>query len=162
MAKYKTDITATPGGREIIITRIFDASREKVWDAWTNPDLLKQWLGPKGYEMTIEEFEAKAGGSYRYIHKDEKGNEYTFRGVFHGLYKPEKAIQTFEFEGLPEPGHVSMDTLILEDLGDGKTKSTTISVFQTPEDRDGMIESGMERGVIEGYERLDEILQNSN
>jgi uncharacterized protein YndB with AHSA1/START domain len=154
----KTEITASAGGREVIITRTFDAPREKVWEAWTNPDLLKQWLGPKGYEMTVEKYEAKNGGSYRYIHKDPSGNEFAFRGVFHGFYKPHKAIQTFEFEGLPEPGHVSLDTLVLEDLGAGKTKLTTISVFQTPQDRDGMIRSGMEKGVREGYERLDELL----
>lgn len=158
MADNKTDITASEGGREIIITRIFNAPREKVWKAWTDPEILKNWLGPKGYEMTIEEFEAKNGGSYRYIHKDQNGNKFAFRGVFHGLYEPYKAVQTFEFEGMPELGHVSMDTLLLEDLGDGRTKSTTISVFQTPEDRDGMIRSGMEKGVVEGYERLDEIL----
>jgi uncharacterized protein YndB with AHSA1/START domain len=154
----KTELTASPGGREVIITRIFDAPREKIWEAWTTPELLKQWLGPRGYEMRIEKYEAKEGGSYRYIHVDKDGNEYGFHGVFHGFHAPHKAIQTFEFEGLPEPGHVSLDTLVLEDIGGGKTKSTTISVFQTPEDRDGMINSGMEKGVYEGYERLDELL----
>jgi uncharacterized protein YndB with AHSA1/START domain len=154
----QTKVTATPGGREIIIEREFEAQREKVWEAWTNPDLLKQWLGPKGYEMTVEKYEAKDGGSYRYIHKDPDGNEFTFRGVFHGFYKPYKAVQTFEFEGLPEPGHVSLDTILLDDLGNGRTKVKTISVFQTPEDRDGMVQSGMEKGLREGYERLDDLL----
>jgi uncharacterized protein YndB with AHSA1/START domain len=156
-----TKVTASPGGREVIIEREFDAPREKVWEAWTSPDLIKQWLGPHGYEMRIEEFEPKPGGSYRYVHIDQKGNEFAFHGVFHGLHKPSMAIQTFEFEGLPEPGHVSLDTLYLQDLGDGKTKATTVSVFQTPEDRDGMVRSGMERGVKEGYERLDELLQSA-
>jgi uncharacterized protein YndB with AHSA1/START domain len=154
----KTEVNATPGGREIIITRVVNAPREKVWEAYSNPDLLKQWLGPRDLEMTIEKFDMKPGGSYRYIHKDKDGNEFGFHGVIHGVHAPEKAIQTFEFEGLPEPGHVSLDTLTLEDLGDGTTKITTISVFQTVEDRDGMIASGMERGVTEGYERLDELL----
>jgi uncharacterized protein YndB with AHSA1/START domain len=153
----QTKVTATPGGREVIIEREFDAPREKVWEAWTTPELLKQWLGPKGYEMVVEKYEAKDGGSYKYIHKDPQGNEFVFRGVFHGFYKPYKVVQTFEFQGLPEPGHVSLDTLLLEEK-DGKTKMTTISVFQTPEDRDGMISSGMEKGVSEGYERLDELL----
>jgi uncharacterized protein YndB with AHSA1/START domain len=84
--------------------------------------------------------------------------EFAFHGVFHGIYGQEKMVQTFEYEGLPEPGHVSLDTLTLEDLGNGKTKATTTSVFQTPQDRDGMISSGMEKGVTEGYERLDELL----
>jgi uncharacterized protein YndB with AHSA1/START domain len=152
----QTKVTATPGGREVIIEREFDAPREKVWEAWTNPDLLKQWLGPRKYEMTIEKYDFKPGGSYRYIHKGEDG-EFAFHGVFHGIYGQEKMIQTFEFEGLPEPGHVSLDTLTLEEK-DGKTKAMTISVFQTPEDRDGMIQSGMEKGVTEGYERLDDLL----
>jgi uncharacterized protein YndB with AHSA1/START domain len=152
----QTKVTATPGGREVIIEREFDAPREKVWEAWTNPDLLKQWLGPRKYEMTIEKYDFKPGGSYRYIHKGEDG-EFAFHGVFHGIYGQEKMVQTFEFEGLPEPGHVSLDTLTLEEK-DGKTKAMTISVFQTPEDRDGMIQSGMEKGVTEGYERLDDLL----
>jgi uncharacterized protein YndB with AHSA1/START domain len=153
----KTEVTASAGGREFIIKRAFDAPREKVWEAWTNPDLLKQWLGPHGMEMIVEKYEARDGGSYRYIHKDKDGNEYGFHGVFHGFHKPAKAIQTFEFEGLSEPGHVSLDTLLLEEK-DGKTTVTTISVFQTPEDRDGMVQSGMEKGITEGYERLDELL----
>jgi uncharacterized protein YndB with AHSA1/START domain len=155
----QTNVTATPGGREIIIEREFDAPREKVWEAWTNPDLLKQWLGPKGYEMRVEKYEARDGGTYRYIHTDKDGNEYGFHGVFHGFHKPSKAIQTFEYEGMPEPGHVSLDTILLEE-SNGKTKVTTISVFQTPQDRDGMVQSGMEKGVTEGYERLDELLKN--
>jgi uncharacterized protein YndB with AHSA1/START domain len=153
----QTKIIAEPGGREVIIEREFDAPRGKVWQAWTEPELIKQWLGPRKYEMIIDKYDFKPGGSYRYIHKGEDG-EFAFHGVFHGIYPEEKAIQTFEFEGLPEKGHVSLDTIILEDIGDGRTKATTISVFQTPQDRDGMISSGMEKGVREGYERLDELL----
>jgi uncharacterized protein YndB with AHSA1/START domain len=153
----QTKVAATPGGREVVITREFDASREKVWKAWTDPELIKQWLGPRKYEMVIDKYDFKPGGSYRYIHKGDDG-EFAFHGVFHGIYNQEKMIQTFEYEGLPEPGHVSLDTISLEDLGSGKTKATTISVFQTPEDRDGMIKSGMESGITEGYERLDELL----
>jgi uncharacterized protein YndB with AHSA1/START domain len=151
----QTKVTASPGGREVIIEREFDAPRAKVWKAWTDAELIKQWLGPRKYEMAIDKYDFKPGGSYRYIHKGDEG-EFAFHGVFHGIYPEEKAIQTFEFEGWP--GHVSLDTLTLEDLGGGKTKATTISVFQTPQDRDGMIKSGMEKGVTEGYERLDELL----
>jgi uncharacterized protein YndB with AHSA1/START domain len=153
----KTEVTASPGGREVIITRVFDAPREKVWKAWSDPELIKQWLGPRKYEMVVDKYDFKTGGSYRYVHKGDDG-EFAFHGVFHGIYAPQKMIQTFEYEGLPEPGHVSLDTLTLEDLGSGKTKATTISVFQTPEDRDGMIKSGMESGITEGHERLDELL----
>lgn len=154
----KTEATATPGGREVIITREFDAPREKVWRAWTDPELVKQWMGPGKYETTIEKWEFEPGGSWRFSQTDGQ-NSFAFHGVFHGIYPPEKAIQTFEFDGLPEPGHVSLDTLLLEDLGDGRTKATTISVFQTPEDRDGMVQSGMEDGVREGHGRLDEVLK---
>lgn len=155
---HKTEVTATPGGREIIITRVFDASREKVWRAWTDAELMKQWLGPHGMKMTVEKFDVRSGGAYRYIHSDGNG-EYAFHGVFHGVHAPEKIIQTFEFEGLPEPGHVALDTLLLEEIDTDTTKVTTISVYQTPEDRDGMLQSGMEKGLSEGYERLDELLK---
>jgi len=153
----QTKVTATPGGREVTVEREFDAPRARVWQAWTNPELIKQWLGPRRYEMIVEKYDFKPGGNYRYIHKGEDG-EFAFHGVFHGIYGQEKMVQTFEYEGLPEPGHVSLDTLVLEDLGGGRTKATTTSVFQTPQDRDGMIKSGMESGMKEGYERLDELL----
>jgi uncharacterized protein YndB with AHSA1/START domain len=153
----KTKVTASPGGREVVAEREFDAPREKVWKAWTDPELIKQWLGPRKYDMVIEKYDFKPGGSYRYIHKGDDG-DFAFHGVFHGIYGQEKMVQTFEFEGLPEAGHVSLDTIVLEDLGNGKTKAKTISVFQTPEDRDGMVRSGMENGITEGYERLDELL----
>lgn len=155
---HATEITATPGGQEVLITRAVDAPREKVWRAYTEPELAKQWLGPRKYVTTIDKWDMKPGGSYRYIQQDEQGNEYAFHGVVHGVYKPSKVVQTFEFEGLPEEGHVALDTVMLEEQ-DGKTKITSISVFQTTEDRDGMIQSGMEKGVREGYERLDELLE---
>jgi len=155
----KTEITAPEGSCQIIITRTFDAPREKVWKAWTSPELLMQWQGPRGYETEIETYDMRPGGSYRYIQTDPDGNSYSFRGVIHGMYGQEKIVQTFEYEGLPEPGHVAMDTLILTETEDGKTKATVYSVFQTPEDRDGMVQSGMEKGVVEGYERLDELLE---
>ena len=157
-AKNKTIITAEPGRQELFITREFDAPRELVFKAHTDPNLFVQWLGPRGYEMTLETFEPKSGGRYRYIHKDYDGNEYGFHGVFHEI-SLERMIQTFEFEGLPEPGHVSLDSMHLQELPDGRTKITVHTVFQSVSDRDGMIQSGMERGVSEGYERLDEILE---
>jgi uncharacterized protein YndB with AHSA1/START domain len=156
-AKNKTTITAEPGKQELFITREFDAPRELVYRAHTDPDLYARWLGPRGYEMTLETFEPVSGGRYRYIHKDQDGNEFAFHGVFHEMSQ-ELMIQTFEFEGLPERGHVILDTMRLEDLPGNRTRITIQSVYQSVEDRDGMIQSGMERGVNEGYERLDEIL----
>jgi uncharacterized protein YndB with AHSA1/START domain len=156
-SKNKTQITAEPGKQEVIITREFDAPRKLVFKAHTDPKLYSQWLGPRGYEMILETFEPYSGGRYRYIHKDEKGNEFGFHGVFHEISE-ELMIQTFEFEGLPEPGHVTLDTMRLESLPGGRTRVTIQSLFQSVSDRDGMVQSGMERGVNEGYERLDEIL----
>jgi uncharacterized protein YndB with AHSA1/START domain len=156
-AKNKTTITAEPGKQELFITREFDAPRELVFKAHTDPQLYAQWLGPRGYEMRLETFEPKSGGSYRYIHKDQDGNEFGFHGVFHEISE-ELMIQTFEFEGLPERGHVILDTMRLEALPGNRTKVTIQSVYQSVSDRDGMVQSGMERGVNEGYERLDEIL----
>ncbi len=157
MSKNKTTITAEPGKQELFITREFDAPRELVFKAHTDPKLYVQWLGPRGYKMKLETFEPVSGGRYRYIHKDKDGNEYGFNGTFHEMSE-ERMIQTFEYEGLPERGHVSLDSMTLEELPGHRTKVTIHSVFQSVSDRDGMIQSGMERGVNEGYERLDEIL----
>ncbi len=157
MAKNKTKITAEPGKQELFITREFDAPPELVFKAHTDSNLFVQWLGPRGYTMRLETFEPRSGGRWRYIHRDSDGNEYGFQGVFHEV-SPERMIQTFEFEGLPEGGHVTLDTMRLEALPNGRTRLTVQSVFQSVADRDGMIQSGMERGVTEGYERLDEVL----
>ena len=160
-AKNKTTITAQPDKQELFITREFDAPRELVFRAHTDPELYKRWLGPNGYETILETFEPVSGGRYRYIQKDKDGNEFAFHGVFHEI-SPELMIQTFEFEGLPEKGHVVLDTMRLEELPGSKTRITIQSVYQSVEDRDGMIQAGMERGVNEGYERLDEILKGLN
>jgi len=157
MSKNKTAITVEPGKQELFITRDFDAPRELVYKAHIDPDLYVQWLGPRGYEMVLETFEPHSGGRYRYIHKDNDGNEFGFHGVFHEIAE-DLLIQTFEFEGLPERGHVILDTMRLEELPGNRTRATIQSVYQSVSDRDGMVQSGMERGVNEGYERLDELL----
>lgn len=156
--KNQTVVTAEPGKQEVVITREFDAPRALVFKAHVDPALYCQWLGPHGYEMMLETFEPFSGGRYRYIHKDQNGNEYGFHGVFHEISE-ELMIQTFEFEGLPEKGHVTLDTMRLESLPGDRTRITIQSVFQSVEDRDGMVQAGMEKGVREGYERLDEILK---
>ncbi|CAG1769206.1 hypothetical protein BAC3_00119 [uncultured bacterium] len=156
-SKNKVTVTAEPGKQELFITREFDAPRELVYKAHIDPKLYVQWLGPHGYEMILETFEPVSGGKYRYIHKDKDGNEYGFHGTFHEMSE-ELMIQTFEFEGLPERGHVVLDTMRLEELPGNRTRVTIQSVYQSVEDRDGMVKSGMETGVREGYERLDDIL----
>ena len=157
--KNRTTVTVEPGKQEVFITREFNAPRELVFKAHTDPKLYVQWLGPRGYEMKLETFEPVSGGRYRYIHKDQAGNEFGFHGVFHEMSE-ELMVQTFEFEGLPERGHVTLDIMRLEQLPGDRTRVTIQSVFQSVSDRDGMVQSGMERGVTEGYERLDEVLTN--
>ena len=157
MSKNKTTITVEPGKQELFITREFDAPRALVYKAHIDPNLYVQWLGPRGYEMVLETFEPLSGGRYRYIHKDNDGNEFSFHGVFHEISE-DLLIQTFEFEGLPERGHVILDTMRLEELPGNRTKATIQSVYQSVSDRDGMVQSGMEHGVNDGYERLDELL----
>jgi len=157
MSKNKTTITAEPGKQELFVIREFDAPRELVFKAHTDPNLFVQWIGPRGLTTTLDVFEPVSGGRYRFIQKDNDGNEYGFHGVFHEV-SPERVIQTFEFEGLPESGHATLETMTLEALPNGRTRLTAQSVFQSVSDRDGMVQSGMETGAREGYERLDEIL----
>lgn len=160
MSKNKTNLQVEPGKQELFITREFDAPRELVFKAHTDPTLFVRWLGPRGLETNLETFEPVSGGRWRFIQKDADGNEFGFHGVFHEV-SPERIIQTFEFEGLPESGHVVLETLELEDLPNGRTRLRSQSVYRSVEDRDGMVQAGMEVGVVEGYERLDEILESS-
>ncbi len=157
--KNKITIKAEPGRQELFITREFEAPCELVYRAHTDPDLYVQWLGPRGYEMVLETFEPYSGGRWRYVHKDDQGNEFGFHGVFHEI-SPKRMIQTFEFEGLPESGHVILDTMQLEPLPGDRTRLTIHSVYQSVEDRDGMVQAGMETGLTQGYEKLDEVLVN--
>ena len=151
----KTHITAEPGTLQIVITREFDTPRELLFRAYTDPELLVQWMGPRSLNMTVDRYEVRDGGRWRYIHRDTDGSEYSFRGVFHGTPSLDGIIQTFEFEGLP--GHVCLETATFEEQG-SKTLLRLNSVYQSVEDRDGMLQSGMESGLNEGFERLDELL----
>lgn len=153
----KTTIAAEPGMPQITITREFDAPRELVFRAHTDPQLLVQWLGPRDLTMTIDRYEARDGGTWRYVHTDAQGNEYGFHGVFHGTPSPDAIVQTFEFEGVP--GHVKLDTITLEQQeGGARTLMRTVSSFQSVEDRDGMVATDMERGVRDSADRLEELL----
>jgi len=159
MAKNLAKITTEPGKQEIWIEREFDYPREVVFKAFTDPELYVQWIGPRGLTTKLEKFEPVSGGSWRFIQKDKEGNEFAFHGVYHEVLEPERIIFTFEFEGLPESGHVLLDTAKFEELPGNRTKLIDQSVFQSVEDRDGMIQTGMEQGVNESYERLDELLE---
>ena len=158
MSKNKTTIIAEPGKQELFITREFDAPRELVYKAHTEPEIFAQWLGPNDLSVEFEIFEPVSGGRWRILNKGRDGEEYGFHGTFHEV-SPTRIIQSFEFEGLPESGHVSLETLTLEELPNGRTKLTAHAVYQSVADRDGMIQSGMETGVNEGYDKLDELLE---
>ena len=150
-----TQIDAPAGVPFIDITREFDAPRDLVFRAYTDPELLVQWLGPRKYKMTIDHMDVRDGGTWRYVHSDDQGNAWGFHGVFHGEQTPEGMLQTFEFEGAP--GHVSLEKLVLEER-DGKTIVHNHSAFQSIEARDAMLEGGMEAGVNDGFDRLDDLL----
>jgi uncharacterized protein YndB with AHSA1/START domain len=155
MAMNETQITAEPGMSQITVTREFDAPRDLVFRAHTDPELLVQWLGPRDLALTVERYDVRDGGRWRYVHTDREGNTYGFHGVFHGDPSPQVIVQTFEFEGAPV--HVKLDTTTLEQSGD-KTLARTISAFSSVDDRDAMIAAGMERGVRDSAERLEELL----
>jgi uncharacterized protein YndB with AHSA1/START domain len=145
----------TPTDREIHIERVFDAPRDRVFAAYTDPELIPHWWGPRDTTTVVDEMDVRTGGSWRFISHDSDGSETAFRGTYREVVAPERIVQTFEWEGMP--GHVSVDTATFEDLGD-RTKVTTTSIFHTTEERDGMLGSGMERGMNETYARLDELL----
>ncbi len=151
----KTIFTIEPGKQEVIMTREFDAPRELVWKVYMDPDLLAQWWGPRSLTTEVEKMEVRPGGQWRFLQRDIDGNEYAFHGVYHETRFPERIVDTFEFEGMP--GHVVLETTTLEEH-DGKTRLTTQSVFQSVEDRDGMVQSGMQDGASESMDRLMNIL----
>ncbi len=159
MSANQTTILAEPGQQEILITREFDAPRELVFKAFTDPNLLPQWWGPRNLSTEVDTMDVRPGGQWRFLNRDAEGNEYAFHGVYHEILAPERIIDTFEFEGLPETGHVTLETIKLEKLPGGRTKLIAQSVFQSVADRDGMLQSGMEEGVNDTYDRLAELLK---
>ena len=150
-----TATVTTPGDRDIEVVREFDAPRERVYAAYTDPSLVPQWWGPRGGTTTVDVMEVRPGGAWRFVYRDADGSETAFRGTYREVTAPERIVQTFEWEGMP--GHVSVETATFEDLGE-RTRVVTTSIFHTPEERDGMLASGMERGMNETYARLDELL----
>ena len=148
----------TPGDRDIRIERIFDAPRERVWQAMTDPKLVAQWWG-RGNKLVIERLEVERGGHWRFVEHSPEG-VHGFEGRFAEVTPPERIVQTFEWDGMP--GHVALETATLEDLGDGRTRFINTSLFLTAEDRDGMLQSGMEGGLNESYAALDRVLAKLN
>jgi len=151
----KATIT-TPKDREIHIERIFNAPRERVWQAMTDPDLVAEWWG-RGNKLVIEKLEVKRGGHWRFVEHSNEG-VHGFEGRFREVTPPERIVQTFEWDGMP--AYVIINTTTLEDLGDGRTKLVTTSQFYTNEERDGFLQSGMEGGLNQSYAALDRLLEN--
>jgi len=149
-------INAPEGLPFIEIVREFDAPVEAVFGAHRDPELVRQWLGPNGYEMDIERWDFTTQGGYRYVHRNPEGEEYAFNGTFHTVRENEFAVQTFEFEGMRDI--VAVESMTFEDLGDGRTRLRGWSTYPSVEARDGMVASGMETGLREGYERLDALV----
>jgi len=145
----------TPSDREILMTRILDAPRDLVFEAHSSCEHMSRWWGPRRYEIASCEMDFRPGGRWRIVHRGDDGQEFAFRGEFREIRRPELIAWTFEWEGLP--GHISVQTVTLEEH-DGKTTLTTRAVFDTVEDRDGMLQSGMESGAAESMDRLEEYL----
>jgi uncharacterized protein YndB with AHSA1/START domain len=151
----KTEFVIKPGTQEMTMTRVFDAPRELVFKAMTDPNLIPKWWGPRDHWTKVDKMDMRPGGTWRFINGDSSGNEYGFHGVYHLIDAPKHVVQTFEFEGAP--GHVALETMTLEDLG-GRTRLVQHSVFQSVEDRDAMVQSGMQTGATETNDRLAELL----
>ena len=143
-----------PSDREIRIERIFNAPRDRVWKAMTDPKLIAQWWG-RGNKLLIEKFELERGGHWRFVEHGPDG-VHGFEGRFREVTPPERVVQTFEWDGMP--AYVIIETAVLEDLGDGRTKLVNTSLFHTTDERDGFLQSGMEGGLNESYAALDRLL----
>lgn len=152
--KGRTQITLH-GDREIHAERVFDAPRERVFEAHTNAALIERWWGPRRYVTKVDALDLRPGGGWRFLNVSADGELHAFRGVFREIEEPERIVWTFEWEGLP--GHVSVESLTFEDLG-GRTRLRSESLFHTREERDGMAASGMEDGANQSHDRLDELL----
>ena len=148
----ETEITADPKVPLIKIVREFDAPPEKVFRAHVDPELVVKWLGPKGVEMTVDYWDCKRGGAWRYVHRS-RGADHGFHGCFHDVRENELIVQTFTYEGFPDG--VSLEKLVLEALPGGRTRLVATSLVDSFEGRDAFLQSGMESGVNEGYEKLD-------
>jgi uncharacterized protein YndB with AHSA1/START domain len=152
-------ITAEPGRQEIFITREFDHPRENVFKAFSNPDILVQFFAPDNRVMKFDYADFRSGGSYRFYHETQQGKQISaFHGVIHELTAPERIIQTSEFEGIPEKGHVVLEYMLFESLPGNRAKLIIHDVCSSTADRDMIVKSGMEIGLNEGFRRLDSLL----
>ncbi len=157
MAANADTMTLTlPSDREIELTRVFDAPRELVFKVMFDRELIPRWWGPRRYTTEVDVLEFRPGGRWRFLNRGADGTEHAFRGEFREIVPPERVVWTFEYE--PAPGHVSVETMTLDDLGEGRTRLRARALYASREDRDAMAATGMESGARETYDRLAELL----
>ncbi len=155
VAAVKTEFVVEPGKQTVVTKSTYDAPRDKVFKLATNPKVIPHWMGPRDLTTRVDRWDFRRGGSWRFVQRDAQGKEYAFHGVFHDVAAPERYVDTFEYEGMP--GHASLVINRFNDI-DGKTEMITTQVFESVEERDGMVASGMEGGVRDSDERLAELL----
>lgn len=155
---YQTQIIAEAGKQELFMIREFDAPKELVYRAFTEPELMMQWLGNGDSALQVDVYENKNGGRWRFINRSAKG-DVVLHGVMHEVLPNERLVRTFEMVGLSEGGHVSLEVAIFESIGTDQTKLTLHSIFRSVADRDGMIKAGVEHGAKEHHRRLDELFK---
>lgn len=149
-----TTSVTTPTDREIRRERIFNAPRDLVWRAFTEPELVAQWWG-RGHRLDIERLEVRRGGYWRFVEHAPHG-AFSFEGRYREVTAPERMVRSFEFDGMP--GHVAIETIELDDLGDGRTRVTSTLLLHTTEERDGMLNAGMEAGMNAAHAALEQVL----
>jgi uncharacterized protein YndB with AHSA1/START domain len=159
VAKNSSALTVTlPSDREIVLTREFDARRDLVFEAFSTPEHIAQWWGQRGSTLEVRDMDFRPGGAWRFVERAADGNEFGFGGEYRAIVRPERIVWTFEFDGMP--GHVSVETMSFDDLNQGaRTRLISTTVFDSVEDRDGMLQSGMEQGASESFDRLAEHLR---
>jgi uncharacterized protein YndB with AHSA1/START domain len=161
MTNTETLQVTTPSEREIVMTRVFNALRSLVFDAWTKPELLQRWLGVRnGWSFAVCEVDLRVGGAYRYVWRGPDGAEMAMGGVYREIVAPERLVATEKFDDPWYPGE-ALDTIVLVEQ-DGKTTATTTVLYESREIRDAVLESGMTRGVAESYDVLDELLESAS
>lgn len=156
----KNNLVVEREKKQFTMSRVFDAPREVVWKVCTSPEQIPNWWGPRKYTTAVDKMDFKVGGAWRYINRDPEGNEFAFNGIYKEIDEPKRLTYTFEFE--PMAGHISTDEITFEELPDGKTKITARTTFDSVEDLDGMLQSGMEKGATETWDRLEELVANKN
>jgi uncharacterized protein YndB with AHSA1/START domain len=152
--KFDLNVTRV-SDTELLLTREFDAPRDLVWKAMTDPALMSRWWGPRKYKTVVDTMDVRPGGKWRMRNIAADGGEHAFRGEYREIVPPERLVMTFEYE--PLPGHISVETMTLTER-DGRTLLTVRDQFASKEDLDGMVNNGMESGARESYERLEELL----